>query len=319
MALCVLGSACAGMAAIEARHAPAPEDADTGGPPGIDENESLGDILAKAPEPRPPLAYDFGIVTSRAADWLPITAEIGIVVDLDSGEVLWAKDPYLRRYPASLTKIMTTMVALDHATLDTAVTVPSELAYQRPGQTLMGVTPGETYLVSNLVEGMFVLSGNDAAETLGRTLVSRDQFVEEMNAKAALLGLQDTHFANPSGLDQARHYSSAYDLAVMAGFLVEHYPEVARIAATREMLIPATPGHKGYRARSVNSMLFSYPGATGLKTGFTFRAGGCMVTTAKRGGRRLLEVNLRSDRGEFFADAGRMLDYGFSVPAQAAG
>lgn len=273
-------------------------------------------ILLGLPDPEPvpsspPLAYDLG----RLAPGGPaVTAESAILVDLGGGRVLWSKDPFGRRSVASLTKLTTAMVALDLASPDRVVTVPPELANPRPGQTLMGVEPGQSYTVSELIQAMFVYSANDAAETLARTLEPRDQFVADMNAKAEALHLVNTHYNNPSGLEGPAHYSSAYDLAVLAGWLLSRYPVAAGLASSTGMHLPALAEHPAFDAQSVNGILFTYPGATGLKTGYTFRAGWCEIATATRGGRTLLAVTLHSSPASIFDDAARVLDYGWTQP-----
>ena len=165
--------------------------------------------------------------------------------------------------------------------------------------------------LEDLYYGVFLDSGNDAAETLARTLVSRTRFIALMNQRAQKLGLTATYFSNPSGLDEPALTSSAYDLAVLTRELVRTHPEILPIAATKELWIPPTADHGGYSAVNPNKLLKTYPGATGLKTGQTDDAGGCVVATATRGGRHLLAVVMNSN--VFFTDAGRLLDYGFAV------
>lgn len=259
----------------------------------------------------PPLAYDLG---GLAAGGPSVTAESAILVDLGSGRVLWSKDPFSRRSIASLTKLTTAMVALDAAPPGRVVTVPPELASPRPGQTLLGVEPGQSFTVSELIQAMFVYSANDAAETLARTLEPRDRFVADMNAKAEALHLVGTHYSNPSGLEGQGHFSTAYDLAVLGGWLLSRYPVAAALAGSREMHLPALAEHPAFDGRSVNGILFTYQGATGLKTGYTFRAGWCEMATATRNGRTLLAVTLHSSPGGIFDDAGRVLDFGWTQP-----
>ncbi|MEP7104986.1 MAG: serine hydrolase [Chloroflexota bacterium] len=266
-------------------------------------------VEAPAPALAPPPAVAFHWNDATSSSDLGVAAESGIAVDIDTGRVLWDKDPVSRRAPASLTKIMTTMVALDHASLDQVLTVPVE-AQPRPSWTQLGVTAGERFTVRELVEAEFVVSANDAAETLGRSIEPRTAFIADMNAKVAQLGLHDTHFSNPTGLDAAGQYSTAYDLAALATWLVTHYPQAAELATHRDLHLGASDAHRAYDAYSFNKMLFIYPGATGLKTGQTGRAGGCLVTTAERGGRRVVAVDLHSD--VFFTDAVKILDYAFA-------
>jgi D-alanyl-D-alanine carboxypeptidase len=255
------------------------------------------------------LSYSTRWVAAQPPRDLGAAAEAAIVVDLDRKTVLWRKDATSRRAPASLTKMMTAMVALDNTPLDTPLTVPPEATQMEPN--VMGVSAGEVVTVRELLYGVFLDSGNDAAETLARQVMPRDRFLGAMNAKAAAMQLKDTHFSNPTGLDDAGTYSSAYDLAVIAGQLSLNYPQLTEIAGTREQPIPGTAAHKAFDPWNLNKMLWMYQGATGLKTGFTDDAGGCVAVTATRGGRHLLAIVLHSD--VFFTDATKLLDYGFSV------
>lgn len=249
-------------------------------------------------------------VASHPSPNLGLHARAGIVVDLGARRILWERDSRTPRAPASLAKLMTVMVALDHAGLDRQVTVPEGATSVEPN--VMGLSPGEVLTVRELLYGVFLDSGNDAAETLAQGLVPRARFLSEMNGKAAAWGLGSSTFSNPSGLDADGLRATPYGLAVITGHLEADHPEVMAIAGTRERSIPATAQHKAFDPYNLNKLLWSYPGATGLKTGFTDDAGGCVVATATREGRRLVAVVMNSD--VFFTDAGRMLDYGFSTP-----
>ena len=219
------------------------------------------------------------------------------------------------RAPASLTKLVTAMVAVDDAgSLDRVVTVT-------PGATdvvpsVMGLSPGERLTVRELLDGLFLDSGNDAAEALAQGIVPRELFIQQMNLKAGSIGLTESHFMNPSGLDAAGHAMSAHDLVHVAAYLDRYYPELAAIAATREVTIPATADHKAFYARNLNRLLWSYPGVNGLKTGLTDNAGGCMLATATRGGRHLIVIVMNAT-GFSMNDAAILLDYGFSVRTDA--
>jgi D-alanyl-D-alanine carboxypeptidase (penicillin-binding protein 5/6) len=139
-----------------------------------------------------------------------------------------------------------------------------------------------------------------------------------MNQKAKSIGLTDSHFVNPSGLDAPGHGMSAHDLAHVAAYLDRYYPELAAIAATKDVAIAATALHKAFYPHNLNHLLWTYPGVTGLKTGLTDNAGGCMLATATRGGRHLIVVVLNAT-GHSAADATLLLDYGFSVRTQPFG
>jgi serine-type D-Ala-D-Ala carboxypeptidase (penicillin-binding protein 5/6) len=239
-----------------------------------------------------------------------IKARAAILVDLDSGITLFQLDPHRRHAPASLTKVVTALVALDHLRLDQLVTVPASINQLPWDSTRMGLRVGEQLSVRELLEGLFLDSGNDAAITLAEAAMPRPAFVAMMNAKASALGMADTHFVNPIGLDDPGHYSSAADLASAAIELTSRYPVVAAMAAAATLTLPATALHHAYALYNLNQLIRTYPGATGLKTGWTGQAGGCLIATATRGGRHLLVVVLGSPR--IFDEAAALLDFGFA-------
>jgi len=242
---------------------------------------------------------------------LPIHGQAAYLVDLDTREVLWMRDPETLRAPASLTKLITAMVAVDDAgSLDRTVVVAKEATAVIP--SVMGLSPGEHVTVRELMAGLFLDSGNDAAEALARGIVPRERFVRQMNQKATSIGLTASHFVNPSGLDAPGHGMSAHDLAHVAAYFDRYYPELAAIAATKQIAIPATAQHKAFYPHNLNPMLWSYAGATGLKTGLTDDAGGCIVATATRDGRHLVAVVLNATRHSA-DDAATLLNYGFST------
>src|SRR5207248_4233178 len=172
-----------------------------------------------------------------------IKARSAVLVDLDSGKTLYQVDPQGRHAPASLTKVVTALVALDHLRLDQTVMVPVSINQLPWDSTRMGLRPGEQLTVRELLYGLFLNSGNDAAITLAETAAPRAAFVDRMNAKAAALGMTDTHFVNPIGLDDPAHFTSAADLARAASELRVRFPEVAAIAATPRITLAATATH----------------------------------------------------------------------------
>ena len=239
-----------------------------------------------------------------------IKARSAVLVDLDSGKTMYQVDPQGRHAPASLTKVVTALVALDHLRLDQTVMVPVSINQLPWDSTRMGLRPGERLTVRELLDGLFLNSGNDAAITLSDAAMPRATFVGLMNAKAATLGMADTHFANPIGLDDPAHYTSSADLARASAELIRRFPDVAAIAATPSLTLPATATHHAYALYNLNELVRKYPGATGLKTGWTGHAGGCLIATATRDGRHLMVVLLASPR--IFDEAAALLDYGFA-------
>jgi len=227
------------------------------------------------------------------------------VVDDASGLLLYGVRPHMRQAPASTTKIATAIVTLEHSrSLDSAVRVSIDgwAMAAANGSSIMGLTPGRQVTQRTLLEGLLLPSGNDAAEQLAVSVAeSRAQFVGWMNAVAAdELGLADTHFVNPSGLDADGHYSSAYDLA-----------QLARRAMREDVLreIVATPEirSEGYVLSGHNPLIGVYPGADGVKTGSTDAAGRVIVGSAVRDGHRLYVVLMHSD--DLLADSTALFDW----------
>ena len=240
-----------------------------------------------------------------------IKARSALLLDVDSGKILFQVDAHGRRAPASLTKVVTALVALDHLRLDQVVTVPASINQLPWDSTRMGLRAGERLTVRELLYGLFLNSGNDAAITLAEAAMPRATFMALMNAKAAQLGLVDTHFVNPIGLDDPGQYTSAADLARASIELTTRFPVIAAIASTPSLTLPATATHHAFALYNLNQLIRTYPGATGLKTGWTGRAGGCLIATATRGGRRLLVVVMGSP--SIFNEAASLLDYGFAT------
>ena len=242
-----------------------------------------------------------------------IDAQEVVLVNLDTGRFLWQSNGRAARAPASLTKIFTAMVAVDLMGMNTLVTVPDSIRQLPADSTFMGLTPGERVTVRELLYGVFLNSGNDAAETLASAATSRSTFIADMNAKAVRLGLKTTHFLNPTGLDGVGHYSSAVDLATAAVYLESHYQSLVGIAATPAITLSAMAMHKAYALVNLDKLLHTYPGTYGLKTGWTEQALGCLITTSSRGGHRLLAVLLGAPNGTAYAQMPKVLDYGFEL------
>src|SRR5437867_12304093 len=271
-------------------------------------------VLSPAPTVKPaPTRSPRAAPTLRPIPVPVIAAQEAALFNLDTGRFLWQSNTRAARAPASLTKIFTAMVAVDLIGINTTVTVPASISQLPADSTFMGLTAGDRLTVRELLDGVFLSSANDAAETLASAVTSRSSFIAAMNTKAARLGLRGTHFENPSGLDAAGHYSSAYDLTLAAIYLESHYPPLVAIAATPALTIPATATHKAFALANINKLLRSYPGAYGLKTGWTEAALGCLITTSSRGDHRLLAVMLGAPNGTAYAEMPKVLDYGFEL------
>lgn len=240
-----------------------------------------------------------------------ISAASAILADLDSGQVLYEKAADERRPVASLTKIATALVVMERTTPQEVVTV-SELAAGdglTPGVAELGLAAGERIRVGELLYALLLQSANDAALALAEHVAgSVDAFVRRMNARVHRLGAMDTRFTSPNGLDD-RGYSTARDLLRITR-AAYRLPGFASIVATRVREIPAPDGQPPRVVQNRNVLLWLYPGAVGVKTGYTSRAGYCVVAVAEREGVRLAAVVLGAP-ADAFSDAAALLDHGF--------
>lgn len=237
----------------------------------------------------------------------PISAASAVVIDGASGTVLFEKDPHRRMPPASLTKLATAILAVDAGDLDAIVTSDVDSRTMR-GSTVMGLVPGDQFSLRDLLYGLMLPSGNDAALAIGRVLAGSDErFVAQMNALAERLGLADTHFQNPHGLGGGAHYSSARDLALLArAYMAE--PALAEVAAARRW---TARGSREIEMWTLNALLATYPGADGVKTGYTRTAGRTFAASASRDGHRVFVVVLNAPARE--DDARRLFDWVFAA------
>jgi D-alanyl-D-alanine carboxypeptidase (penicillin-binding protein 5/6) len=256
-----------------------------------------------------PYSWNYRWLQTHPATGAPANrSHAALMVDLESGHVLYSRNPHARMAQASTAKLMTAMVVLDTADPATEVFVPPDATRVEPN--IMGLTAGEKISIHDLLVGLLLDSGNDAAETLAlTTAANRNTFLASMNAKAAAMGLTDTHFANPSGLDDPGQYTSPNDEALTAAYLYQHYPLLTQVVTMKEGSIAATSTHKAFDPINLNKLLWSYPGAIGFKTGLTDNAGTCLVAGAHRGAHTLLLVEF--DDPLIFTDAAPLLDYGF--------
>lgn len=234
-----------------------------------------------------------GLVTTTYAAGNFDQASSYLAVDLSNGEVLADKDSAARFSIASLTKIMTAVVALDLARSDDRFIVSSQAAGVEP--TSIGVVPGESMTLEELLHAALMTSANDAVQVIKEGIDHKfgsDVFVRAMNEKARILGLKNTHFANPQGFDDPNNYSSAEDLAVLSDYALKNYPLIASIAQKDYQLLPADTYHKRFDLYNWNGLLDVYPGIEGLKIGNTDAAGTTMVAVSERDNKKVLSVLL---------------------------
>lgn len=258
-----------------------------------------------------------------------IEAQTAILIEPVSESILYAKEPYRRMYPASTTKILTALLAVETGDLDAQVTVGSEIYLVARGSSLARLGIGDTITLGDLVYGLLLPSGNDAAYTIAVYLARLQSgnpdlsapeaikvFAGMMNARARELGAKDTHFSGPDGFHAADHYTTAYDLSLIAREAMKH-PFIRTVVATSNYTPESWKGNNTRSWKNNNQLLhpnndYFYPDATGLKTGYTGQAGFCLVSSGSREALDLIAVCLNTSEDGRWSDAKALLDYGFA-------
>lgn len=232
------------------------------------------------------------------------SAASAIVVDGDSGRVLFEKNSHEKRLIASITKLMTALVAVESTPdLNTKVTIAREWTLAEGSSIYL--REGETLSLETLLYGMLLNSGNDAALAVaGFCGGDVETFVGWMNERAVSLGMEDTHFQNPNGLNDDEHYSTAYDMALLAREVLAH-PELCEIVSTKSIHL------EDHSFANHNKLLWQYEGCIGMKTGYTQLAGRTLVSAARRNGQTLICVTLSAP--DDWKDHAALLDYGFKT------
>jgi D-alanyl-D-alanine carboxypeptidase (penicillin-binding protein 5/6) len=288
-------------------------------PPAVDSSEvpEAGDPPAPLPVPAKPLGGDAlsgcGIITAAGTPPAPgdISADAWLVADLDSGDIIAARDPHGRHRPASIIKVLIATEALRELPIHKVVAGTQDDANAEG--TKVGVGENGFYSINDLLHGLLMHSGNDAAHALAAQLGGIDTAVQKVNDLAGKLGGRDTRAATPSGLDGPGMSTSAYDLGLFYRYAWQN-PTFADIVATRTFDFPGR-GDVGYPIENDNQLLYNYPGALGGKTGYTDDAGQTFVGAANHDGRRLVAVLLHGTRQPIapWEQAAHLLDYGFAT------
>lgn len=284
-------------------------------PPAVDDSEvpKAGPPPQPLPVPATPLGGDAlsgcGLITAPDTPPVPgdVSAEAWLVADLDTGEIIAAKDPHGRHRPASVIKVLVAMQSIQELPINRVVT-GSEADEHAEGSSV-GVKNGERYTVSDLLHGLLMVSGNDAAHALAAQLGGMDTALQKINNLARKLGARDTRAATPSGLDGPGMSTSAYDIGLFYRYAWQN-DTFAKIVGSQQYQWPT------YELENDNKLLANYPGALGGKTGYTDDAGQTFVGAAERDGRRLVAVLLKGSRVPIapWEQAARLLDYGFATP-----
>jgi len=249
---------------------------------------------------------------------LDVRAKSAVLMDVATGTVLYEQNAHEELPPASVTKVMTMLLALEAVergqfSLEDTVTISERAASM--GGSQMYMEPGESHTVEELFMGASICSANDACVALAETTKGTEElFVEAMNARAQELGMDHSHFVNTNGLPAEDHYSCAYDIAVMSRELLKHPKPREWFSTWQAEITVGLPGkEKPFGLTNTNKMIKTYPGANGVKTGFTQDAGYCLSASATRGDLTLIAVVMGAESSKIrFSEASRLLDYGFA-------
>jgi D-alanyl-D-alanine carboxypeptidase (penicillin-binding protein 5/6) len=238
-----------------------------------------------------------------------IYARAAILIEESTGKVLYAKNPNVIMAPASTTKIMTGILCIEKGNLDRIVQISSNAA-SRSGSR-MNLRRNERFSLRDLLYGLLLSSGNDAATAIAEAIAGSEyRFSLMMTRKARELGLMHTRYINASGLPAVNHYTTAYDLARLARYALRN-PLFASIVQTKEAMVPGPTPNQTTTLRNHNKLLWDYPYTTGIKTGYTRKAGRCLVASAKKRNVTLIAVVLKS--GNVYHDSRLLFDYGYKL------
>lgn len=238
-----------------------------------------------------------------------LSADSVILIEANTGNVVYEKNAAKRIYPASTTKMMTAIIALENGKLDDVVTVGKD-ADGAEGSA-MNIAAGDKLYFKDLLYGVMMASGNDATIAIADYLSgSVEEFAKLMTKKAHEIGAVNTNFVNSSGLPDKNHYSTAYDLARIAMYAYRN-DQFRELVATAKQEIKWLEPVKSEILENTNLLLHNYQGATGIKTGYTEAAGECLVASAQRNGVDLIAVVMHVDKDKRFDEAAKLLDYGF--------
>jgi D-alanyl-D-alanine carboxypeptidase (penicillin-binding protein 5/6) len=257
------------------------------------------------------------VAARRAAPKREVGPAAAILLDVRTGQVLYAREINKRLAPASTTKILTAILAIERFSIDTPVIISARAAAQRSGAAI-GLEAGEQWTVGELLHAMLMRSANDAAVAVAEAYSgSVEAFAGEMNRKAYRIGARNSHFVNPHGLSAPGHYTTAHDLALIARYAMR-LPVFASLVRQQTWTLERHD-RVPHEYSNINKFLSKYEGADGVKTGWTAAAGHCLVASATRNGWQLLAVVLHSQ--EIYRNASQMLDFGFEAysPRKLAG
>ncbi len=241
------------------------------------------------------------------AQALEVNAKGAILIEATTGRVLWQQNAHERLPMASTTKVMTALLLMEKGNLHDKVTLPDD--FVNVGESSIWLEPGETQELEDLFYAMMLKSANDAAQAIAIGVGgTEEKFIEMMNEKAKELGLEDTHFMNPHGLHNAEHYTTAYDLAMIAREDIK-YEQFRKVVITKKHTLPWADNDYDRVVYNANNFLNTYEYATGIKTGYTRQAGSCLVGSAEKDGMQLIAVVLGCP--QMYVDTKTIMEYGF--------
>lgn len=262
-------------------------------------------------------------VTQTIFDQLPVivSAKAAVLIDEKTGEILFSKNEHERLFPASTTKLLTALVVLDKSSPEEKVKIGDEVYLSTEGEARAGLFQGQVQTVEELLAAMLLQSGNDAARSLAVYIVEKEnggvdmhpevalaEFALMMNEKAKELGAGHSHFTNPHGLHDSEHYSTAYDIAVMAKKAREN--AVIQNLVKQESYRTTTHVYTNRNKLLDQDSEYYYKYATGMKTGFTNEAGYCLVSSAKKGEKQVIAVVMNSGKDTVWSDSISLLKFG---------
>lgn len=259
------------------------------------------------------------------ADEPDISAEAAILIDADTGKILFEKNIHEKMFPASTTKMLTAIIAIEKGNLDQKVTVDKETPYEIAGSHI-ALEPDEIVTMKDLIYATLIESANDAAAVIGKQISgSTEEFAKLMNSKAKEIGTKNSNFVNANGLHDDNHFTTAYDLAMIAKYamkndffksIVSSYTYTIEPTNKKSVSRPLKSSNKliyGTEKINVNgsNVAIKYDGANGIKTGYTPEAQSCLVSSAERNGQKLISVVLKTNGNNVFIDTHKLLNYGF--------
>jgi len=260
------------------------------------------------------------------ADEPDISAEAAILIDADTGRILYEKNIHKKMYPASTTKILTAIIAIERGNLDEKITVDKETPYEIQGSHI-ALEPDEVLTMRDLIYATLIESANDAAAVIGKTISgSTEEFAKLMNSKAKEIGAKNTSFTNANGLHDDNHTTTAYDLAMIAKYAMQNDLFKSIVSTYTYTIEPTNKKSVPRYLKSENKLLYGtekinvdgntvtvkYDGANGIKTGYTTQAQSCLVASAEKNGQKLISVVLKAKGNNVFIDTHKLLNYGFN-------